>query len=44
MATLEARASLRTTIPQLAYLPVIFLAYGFLLGEWCVLYHTCTKQ
>ena len=32
MAALEARASLRTTYSQLAYLPVIFFLYGFLLG------------
>ena len=32
VGSLEARASLRTSTGQVAYLPVIFFLYGFILG------------
>ena len=39
VASLEARASLRSSTGQLIYLPVIFFLYGFLLGMFvcCIL-------
>lgn len=43
MAVLEARAAKRASVKILAFLPLMFLIFGFVLGESVIFIHTTNE-